>query len=71
MKKALILLAVGVLMTSVRPGRADQTAEEILESIITVRALVSKDARIAETPGGEREEHSALVDPMGSGSKLF
>ena len=65
MKRILILLMVGVLMTSARPGWADQTAEEILKGIVKIRALIPKDARTAETLGTEREGHGVLIDSKG------
>jgi len=65
MKRILILLMVGVLMTCVRPGWADQKAEEILKGIVKIRALIPKDARTAETLGTEREGHGVLIDSKG------
>ncbi len=65
MKRILILLVVGLLTVCTRPGWADQTAEEILKSVVKIRAIIPKDARTAETLGTEREGHGVLIDDRG------
>jgi S1-C subfamily serine protease len=65
MKRIFILLMVGALVTCVRPGWADQKAEEILKGIVKIRAIIPKDARTAETLGTEREGHGVLIDSKG------
>ena len=65
MKKMLILLVVGLLGVCTRPGWADQTAEEILKSVVKIHAIIPKDARTADTLGTEREGHGVLIDSRG------
>lgn len=65
MKKAYLWMILGLFMTFVVPAYADQTAEEILKSIVKVHAVIPKDARTAGTLGTEREGHGVLIDSKG------
>ena len=65
MKKAWPGLVLVVLLALTVSVYADSTAEEILKSVVKVRAIIPKEARTASTLGTEREGHGVLIDSEG------
>lgn len=57
------LLAVSIFLSI--PAYANQTAEEILNAVVKIHAVVPKDARTAETLGTEREGNGVVIDLKG------
>ncbi len=57
------LLAVSIFLSI--PAYANQTAEEILNAVVKIHAVVPKDARTAETLGTEREGNGVVIDLEG------
>jgi S1-C subfamily serine protease len=54
-----------LLIAAVNGNAADQTAEEILKTIVKVRAVIHDDAVTAQALGTEREGNGVLIDSAG------
>jgi S1-C subfamily serine protease len=65
MKKACLGLVLVVLLALAIRVYAEPTAEEILKTVVKVRASIPKEARTASTLGTEREGHGVLIDAGG------
>lgn len=65
MKKRFLVLSIAVLIAFATVAQAAQTAEEILKSIVQIRAVIPKDALTAKTLGTEREGNGVVIDSKG------
>lgn len=65
MKRRFVWSFVLILAAFVVPVHAEQAAEEILKSIVKIRAVVPSGARTAKTLGTEREGHGVVIDTKG------
>lgn len=65
MKRLLIWTVIPFLMVARAGYAAEQTAEEILKTIVKVRALIHEDAVTAQSLGTEREGNGILIDSAG------
>jgi len=65
MKRNFLLVVSVLVIASVVPAYAEQTAEEILKAIVKIRAVIPKEAHTAGTLGTEREGNGVVIDSKG------
>ena len=65
MKRACISLLFATLLMFCMPSYADQSAGEMLEAVVEVRAIVPSDARTAGALGTKREGSGVVIDSEG------
>jgi S1-C subfamily serine protease len=65
MKKLPLFIMIISLMMGLRQALPSETPEEVLKSIVKIRAVVPSEARTAATLGTEREGNGILIDSKG------